>query len=104
MGDRDTELRCSEGAGECGVRVAQDDDPVRREALEGAQAERVRALRARRDGAAADAALVRLRAEAASDVNLMPAIVDAAGAYVTLGEMCDALRDVWGIWRETPVF
>jgi hypothetical protein len=28
----------------------------------------------------------------------------ASRAYVTLGEMCDALRDVWGIWRETPVF
>jgi methylmalonyl-CoA mutase N-terminal domain/subunit len=32
----------------------------------------------------------------------MPLLVEAAHAYVTLGEMCDALRDVWGIWRETP--
>ena len=31
----------------------------------------------------------------------MPLIVDAP-AYVTLGEMCDALREVWGVWRETP--
>ena len=31
-------------------------------------------------------------------------IVDAARAYVTMGEMCDALREVWGVWRETPVF
>ena len=38
------------------------------------------------------------------DVNLMPAIVDAARDYVTMGEMCDALREVWGVWRETPVF
>ncbi len=38
------------------------------------------------------------------DRNLMPAIVDAARAYVTMGEMCDAFRDVWGTWRETPVF
>jgi methylmalonyl-CoA mutase N-terminal domain/subunit len=37
-------------------------------------------------------------------VNLMPLIVDAARDYVTLGEMCDAFRDVWGVWRETPVF
>ena len=36
--------------------------------------------------------------------NLMPPIVDAARAYVTMGEMCDALREVWGVWRETPVF
>jgi methylmalonyl-CoA mutase N-terminal domain/subunit len=73
--------------------------------LERAQAERVRALRARRDGPAAESALARLRRDAAQDdVNLMPAIVDAARAYVTMGEMCDALRDVWGVWRETPVF
>jgi methylmalonyl-CoA mutase N-terminal domain/subunit len=34
----------------------------------------------------------------------MPQIVDASKAYVTMGEMCDALREVWGVWRETPVF
>jgi methylmalonyl-CoA mutase N-terminal domain/subunit len=37
-------------------------------------------------------------------VNLMEPILAAAKAYVTMGEMCDALRDEWGIWRETPVF
>jgi methylmalonyl-CoA mutase N-terminal domain/subunit len=73
-------------------------------ALETQQIERVRALRAGRDPAAAEAALARLRAEAAGEINLMPAIVDAARAHVTLGEMCDALRDAWGTWRETPVF
>ncbi len=31
-------------------------------------------------------------------------IIDAARVDVTMGEMCDALRDVWGIWRETPAF
>ena len=30
--------------------------------------------------------------------------MDASRSYVTMGEMCEALRDVWGIWRETPVF
>jgi len=74
-------------------------------ALEGKQIERVRALRARRDSGAAEAALTRLKEGAARpDVNLMPIIVDASRAYVTMGEMCDALRDVWGVWRETPVF
>jgi methylmalonyl-CoA mutase N-terminal domain/subunit len=74
-------------------------------ALEQKQIERVRALRARRDGAAVERELARLK-EAASrdDVNLMPFIVDAARAYVTMGEMCDAWREVWGVWRETPVF
>jgi methylmalonyl-CoA mutase, N-terminal domain len=75
------------------------------QALEDKQVERVRALRERRDAAAAEDALARLRRDAAAeDVNLMPAIIDAAKAYVTMGEMCDALREVWGIWRETPVF
>jgi methylmalonyl-CoA mutase N-terminal domain/subunit len=74
-------------------------------ALETTQIERVRSLRARRDAAAADAALAELgRAAARPDVNVMPAIVDAARAYVTMGEMCDVLREAWGTWRETPVF
>jgi methylmalonyl-CoA mutase N-terminal domain/subunit len=34
----------------------------------------------------------------------MPPLVEASKAYVTLGEMCDALRSVWGTWTETPVF
>jgi methylmalonyl-CoA mutase N-terminal domain/subunit len=74
-------------------------------AFERKQVERVQALRARRDAAAVEPALARLKREAAEDgVNLMPAIVDASRAYVTMGEMCDALREVWGVWRETPVF
>ena len=34
----------------------------------------------------------------------MHPILDAARVYVTMGEMCDAFREVWGTWRETPVF
>ncbi|HEY8727188.1 MAG TPA: methylmalonyl-CoA mutase family protein [Gaiellaceae bacterium] len=74
-------------------------------ALEGEQIGRVQALRARRDSAVVESALARLKEDAAhEDRNLMPQIVDASKAYVTMGEMCDALREVWGIWRETPVF
>jgi methylmalonyl-CoA mutase N-terminal domain/subunit len=74
-------------------------------ALEGEQIARVQGLRARRDTAAAEAALARLKEDASRDGrNLMEPIVDAARAHVTMGEMCDALREVWGIWRETPVF
>jgi methylmalonyl-CoA mutase N-terminal domain/subunit len=74
-------------------------------ALERKQVERVTALRARRDPAAVEATLAALRRDAAlPDANLMPAIVDASKAYVTMGEMCEALREVWGTWRETPVF
>ena len=75
------------------------------QSLEDKQVERVRALRERRDAAAAAQAVDRLKRDAGrDDVNLMPAIIDASKAYVTMGEMCDALRDVWGTWRETPVF
>jgi methylmalonyl-CoA mutase, N-terminal domain len=74
-------------------------------ALEQKQIERVRAVRERRDAAAAEAALARLKDDAAhDDRNLMEPILDAARAYVTMGEMCDTLREVWGTWRETPVF
>jgi methylmalonyl-CoA mutase N-terminal domain/subunit len=72
--------------------------------LEREQIERVRAVRARRDSEAAEGAVVRLKQVAAADGNLMDPILAAAKAYVTMGEMCDALREVWGVWRETPVF
>jgi methylmalonyl-CoA mutase N-terminal domain/subunit len=74
-------------------------------ALEGKQIERVQALRGRRDSAAVEVSLARLKQAAArEDDNLMPPLVEAAKAYVTLGEMCDALRETWGTWTETPVF
>ena len=74
-------------------------------ALEQKQIERVQTLRGRRDAAAAEAALARLKEDAAhDDRNLMEPIMAASRAYVTMGEMCDALREVWGTWRETPVF
>ncbi len=74
-------------------------------ALEQEQVGRVQALRARRDSAPVEAALAELkRAAAAERHNLMEPIVAAAKAYVTMGEMCDAFREVWGTWRETPVF
>ncbi len=74
-------------------------------ALEQQQIDRVKALRDRRDSGAVESSLARLKeASLRDDVNLMPLIVDAARAYVTMGEMCDALRETWGVWRETPVF
>jgi methylmalonyl-CoA mutase N-terminal domain/subunit len=74
-------------------------------ALEDKQVERVKALRDRRDSAAVESSLAALKeASLKPDVNLMPLIVEASRAYVTMGEMCDALRETWGTWRETPVF
>jgi methylmalonyl-CoA mutase N-terminal domain/subunit len=95
------------------VGVNRYEDPDEKEieilaidrALEQKQVDRVRALRSRRDAVTVEESLARLKRDAAEDgVNLMPAIIDASKAYVTMGEMCDALRDVWGVWRETPVF
>jgi methylmalonyl-CoA mutase, N-terminal domain len=74
-------------------------------ALETKQVERVQKVRADRDSAAAEAALARLKEDAAVEGrNLMEPMMDASRAHVTMGEMCDALREVWGTWRETPVF
>jgi methylmalonyl-CoA mutase N-terminal domain/subunit len=89
--------------------IHDDDDsiPILKidPALEKKQVERLRAVRARRDSQAVEARLTAIKHAAARDgVNLMPLIVDASRDYVTLGEMCDALREVWGVWRETPVF
>jgi methylmalonyl-CoA mutase N-terminal domain/subunit len=95
------------------VGVNRYEDPDEKEieilaidqALESKQVERVQALRSRRDAAVVEESLARLKREAAEDgVNLMPAIIDASKAYVTMGEMCESLREVWGVWRETPVF
>jgi methylmalonyl-CoA mutase, N-terminal domain len=88
---------------------AQEEAPIELlrvdPALEKKQIDRVQATRAKRDSAKVEAALTALKEGAAKDgVNLMPLIVDASREYVTMGEMCDALRSVWGVWRETPVF
>ena len=89
--------------------VLEDEVPIEilkvDAALEQKQIDRVQALKAKRDLATVEAALARLKEDAArEDRNLMGPIVEAARADVTMGEMCDALREVWGIWRETPVF
>jgi methylmalonyl-CoA mutase, N-terminal domain len=74
-------------------------------ALERKQIDRVQALRSKRDSVAVEAALGRLKQAAArEDENLMPPLLEASRAYATLGEMCDSLREVWGVWTETPVF
>ena len=48
-------------------------------------------------------ALDRLRKAAAGTENTMPALLDAVRAYATVGEMCDALRDVWGEYQEQAI-
>ena len=60
-------------------------------------------LRETRDHGAVSRSLDALRAAARTTENLMPRILDAVRAYATVGEMCDALRDVWGEYEEVPI-
>jgi len=72
-------------------------------ALEQAQVERVRALRARRDARATEAALDKLEQVAATSENLLPHILECVESYATVGEISNRLRRVWGEYRETSV-
>jgi methylmalonyl-CoA mutase N-terminal domain/subunit len=67
------------------------------------QLARLERLKKTRDSGAVGRALDRLRAAAQSTDNVMVPILDAVRAYATVGEMCDALRDVWGEYVEVPV-
>ena len=69
------------------------------EAEQRRQRERVQQLREERDSEAAEAALAALRDAAEGSENVMPYIVDAVKAYATTGEICDAMRDVFGEHR-----
>ena len=66
------------------------------------QRARLERLRNERDDDRATQTLNRLRSMATGQDNLMPPIIEAVRAYVTVGEVCDALRDVWGEYQETP--
>ena len=52
----------------------------------------------------AEAELERLRVDALANKNVMPALIDCAKAYCTVGEMIGVLREVYGTWVEEPVF
>ncbi|MGW2031457.1 acyl-CoA mutase large subunit family protein [Streptomyces sp. NPDC001811] len=67
-------------------------------AIEARQAERLAVLRAERDRRAVDAALAGVREAARGDGNLLYPLKDALKARATIGEVCDALREVWGTY------
>jgi methylmalonyl-CoA mutase, N-terminal domain len=73
-------------------------------ALERKQVDRLASTRARRDSAAAEAALSELKRAAATDENLMPPIIAAARTRATEGEMIAAMQEVFGTYTESPVF
>jgi methylmalonyl-CoA mutase N-terminal domain/subunit len=93
-----------------GVNRFQTDEPP--PAIEGyemrpderaRQLERLAEVKRTRDAGEAARRLSVLRAKAAGDENLMPSIVDAVNAYCSVGEISDALREVWGEFRQ-PTF
>jgi len=67
------------------------------------QAERLRKLRADRSQAEVDRRLSALRNAAKGTENLMPFIFDAVKSYATLGEICDAMRDIFGTYEEVAI-
>jgi methylmalonyl-CoA mutase N-terminal domain/subunit len=76
--------------------------PIQRidESLEQKQVERLRAMRLRRDVGPWEASLRRIEAAARSGENLMPHIVAAVDAFATVGEISDAMRKVFGEYKE----
>jgi methylmalonyl-CoA mutase N-terminal domain/subunit len=85
----------------------EDDEPrvptlyIDEQAAE-AQLARLAAVRARRDQARVETALWRLQEAARGTDNTMYPLLDCVRAYATVGEMCDALREVWGEYEEVP--
>jgi len=65
--------------------------------------ERLRSLRAERSAQRVESSLTALRTAACGSDNLMPFIYDAVKAYATVGEICGALRDVFGSYQEVAV-
>ena len=72
--------------------------------VEKLQRQRMTALKAKRDPKAVEKSLEAIRLAAVEDRNLMPVLVDAALNYVTLGEMIEELKKVFGVYEETAVF
>ena len=88
-----------------GVNKYRDDDEPEPEyfrvdqTLAARQREKLERLRSERDSEKANAALARLQAAAEGTENMMPAIIEAVHAYCTLGEICGAMRGVFGEYK-----
>jgi methylmalonyl-CoA mutase N-terminal domain/subunit len=73
-------------------------------AVEREQVERLEKLRAGRDAGAVDAAASELKTRAEGTDNLMPAILGCARAGMTIGEIVGVMKDVFGEYREKPIY
>jgi methylmalonyl-CoA mutase N-terminal domain/subunit len=85
-------------AGEKAIDILQIDETVAHR-----QGDRLRKLRADRSNAEVERRLNALRKAAAGSENLMPFLFEAVKAYATLGEICDAMREVFGIYEEVAI-
>jgi methylmalonyl-CoA mutase N-terminal domain/subunit len=87
--------------------VQEDEEPIPilyiDETTAGRQLARLEELRRTRDNDKVRRALDTLRETARGKGNTMYPLLDAVRAYATVGEMCDALRDVWGEYEERPL-
>jgi methylmalonyl-CoA mutase N-terminal domain/subunit len=87
--------------------VSDEDEPIGTlyidETTAERQLEKLNRLRQTRDNGRVRAALDALKEGARGSANTMPLLIDAVRAYATIGEMCDALRQVWGEYEETPI-
>jgi len=90
-------------------KYAMEDEPqqvptlVIDESVRQHQLERLERTRTKRDGGEVNRTLDRLRQAAQQGDNTMPATIEAVRAYATLGEICSALRDVYGIYEEPAI-
>jgi len=86
---------------------AAEEEPIELlqidESAEASQSAKLKELRAARDNSRVRASLDELRRVAEGKANTMPAILDAVRAMATTGEICEALRDVFGTYQETSV-
>ena len=87
--------------------VEEDEESIRilyiDESAGETQLAKLEALRRRRDNGRVERALDALREGAMDTGNTMPLLLEAVRAYATVGEMCDALRDVWGEYVEQAI-
>ena len=72
--------------------------------IEADQCERLRLLRAKRDQGAVDRALADVKAAAAGTDNVLVPMREALKELATVGEVCDALREVWGVYKPQEFF
>jgi len=72
--------------------------------VESEQHKRLATLRKKRNSNKVQKALKELKAACQSKENVMYPILDAARAYATLGEICNAMKEIFGVYKEPPMF